>query len=232
MVRINVKYYATYSTQFWEGVAPQAVRDRHPGISEDCASSSIVFYISLALNIQWHSVRLLTNQQMEVNIELVVLQSTSGIFTQSLVKNLHYYCNLKVIIANDPESPGLCLLHTNADDTILWCCPSEKGEATAVREIQSIGHYSCVARFEIKGKREILARRYPCVYRDTSGRESEHGGTSQDVSWTPGQHQGPAQPRVPRFGQQGRWGFGSFGSRMAASGCPQGSASRDSLRGT
>lgn len=68
-----------------------------------------------------------------------MLQSTSGIFAQNLVKNLHYYCNLKVIIANEPESPGLCLLHTNTDDAILWSNPSEKGEDAALPEIQSIG---------------------------------------------------------------------------------------------
>lgn len=51
------------------------------------------------------------------------------------------------------------------------------------------------------------------MYRDTSGQEGEYGVTSQDVSWTLGQHQSTAQPHVPTFeqphvptfGQQGRW---------------------------
>lgn len=81
-----------------------------------------------------------------------MLQSTLGIFTQNLVKNLHYYCNLKVIIANEPEFPGLCLLYTNTDDPILWCSPSEKGEAAALPEIQSIG--ALLVRVKILDERE------------------------------------------------------------------------------
>ena len=33
VVQVNVKYhYTTYTTQFWEGSAPHAVRDRYPSI--------------------------------------------------------------------------------------------------------------------------------------------------------------------------------------------------------
>lgn len=87
------------------------------------------------------------NQQIEINIELVCVTVNFGNFYSELVKNFHYCRNLKVLISNDPESPGLCLLHTNTDDAILWCSPSGKGEATAMPEIQSI--------VRLKGKRKF-----------------------------------------------------------------------------
>lgn len=90
-----------------------------------------------------------------------------------------------------------------------------------------LGHYLDVARFEIKGKKEILARRYPCMYRDTSGQEGERVVSSQDVSWTPGQHQ--AQPGLvspplgslmspPLGSRAGGLCLVSFEGRVAASG--------------
>lgn len=101
-----------------------------------------------------------------------MLQSALGILTQRFIKNLHYYCNFKVIIANDPQSPGMCLLHTDTDAAIIWCSPSQKGEATAVPEYEVLGCYCCVARFGINGIKEILAKRCLCMYGDTCG----HGG--------------------------------------------------------
>lgn len=72
---------------------------------------------------------------------------------------------------------------------------------------------------EIEGKKEILANRYPCMYRDTSGQGGWAWCDPSGCVLEPWAALGTAQPHVPTFAQQGSGSWWALGSD------PQGSCS-------
>lgn len=79
-----------------------------------------------------------------------------------------------------------------------------------------LGHYLCVARLEIKGKKELLAKRYPCMSRDTCG---HRGSAWHDLSGCVLDTRaalGCSPASCPHLGQQGRWSLLSFGGSSEA----------------